>query len=51
MILGGCTTEVDWIVPRGGFRHPPIRKSGERQRRAERLKKSRVDYVTINGGA
>ena len=51
MILCGCTTEVDGIVARGGYGHPPRWKSGGGRRRAERVKKSRVAYLTINDGA
>ena len=61
MILCGCTTEVDRRVVRGGYGHPPRRKSGGGQRRAEkggegrrrvdRVKKSGVSYVTINDGS
>ena len=53
MILCGCTTEVDGIVARGGYRHPPPpprRKAGGGWRREERVKKIRVAYVTNNDG-
>ena len=48
MILCGCTTGVDRKVARGGCAHPPRQKSGGGRRRAEQVKKSGVDYVTIN---
>ena len=52
MILCGCTTEADRIVVRGGCGHPPPRrKSGGGRRRAERVKKSRVAYITVNDRA
>ena len=35
----------------GWFRHPPRRKSGRGRKRVERVKKSRIAYVTINDGA
>ena len=41
-------TEVNRRVARGGYRNPPRWKSGGGRRRAERVKKSRVAYVTIN---
>ena len=57
MILCGCTTEVDGRVARGGCGHPPRRKSGggriraEKGGRADKVKKSRDAYVTLNDGA
>ena len=54
MILYGCKTEVDGRVSRGGYGHPHRRKSGggrEGRRREERVKNSRVSYVTINDGS
>ena len=51
MILCGCTTEVDGRVARGGCGHPPRHKSGGGRRRADKVKKSRDAYVTLNDGA
>ena len=52
MILCGCTAEVYKRVARGGCGHPPPRRhSGGGRRRADRVNKSRVAYVTSNDGA
>ena len=45
MIRGGCTTEVDRKVARGGCRHPPPQTKIRRgQRKVEQVKNSGVVY-------
>ena len=52
MILYGCTEDVERIVTRGEYGHPPsIQKSGVGRRRVDRVKKSRVACVTITDRA
>ena len=52
MILCIFTREVAMRVARNGVgQHPPIQKSGGVWRRAERVNKSGVAYITINDGS
>ena len=51
MILCGSTTEVDRRVAMGECGHLPRRKSGVGRRRVERVKKSKLAYITIDDGS